>query len=147
MAKPDTKNQVPNFDEFESEQIGFPPYWNPEEGKFLYAMPVARDERDPKFHRYVWKAMIDTECQNGPADDAEKVIVKAGEFFTTSAYYTFDDLPLAVYMNIPIHLTALEKTDTNSGQKVWRWALKLSKENKALAAQRKETARLQQTNG
>lgn len=146
MAKT-TENQVPNFNDFESEQIGFPPYWNPEEGKQLYAMPVARDERDPKFHRYIWKAMIDTECQNGPADDAEKVTVKSGEFFTTSVYHSLDNLPLALYMNIPVLLIAKEKVPTKtSGQEVWKWDLKLSKENKKLIDQKRETLRLQAQN-
>src|SRR5688500_4170909 len=71
----------------ESEQIGFAPYWKPEEKKSIICRVSARDERDPEFKRYLVQVEQTTPCKGGPVENAEDVIVKKGEHCSLSVYY------------------------------------------------------------
>lgn len=78
--------------EWVEQQTGFPPYWNPAidektgKGNGFRATVMALDARDPDFQRYVLQAKQPLRCANGPAEDAEAVLVGAGEYFTCSDY-------------------------------------------------------------
>lgn len=140
------------------EQIGFPPYWNPmgslktrEEaiGRKLLFKPVALDERDPEFPRYICQASrVPIMCQSGPADDAKPVLVKVGENFTLSPYAA---LPLDRYFDIEVYIeiTGTRKlvgneASNNRPRDLWEWKLKVSpQDQKMLNARRAdETKRL-----
>jgi hypothetical protein len=131
-----------NFDvaQWESEQIGFPPYWNPSEGKKFLARVIARDERDPAFVRYVLQAQCKHTCQKGPSDDAEPCEVRAGEYFTCSVYAA---LPLTDYYGVVVLVTAVKKRklaatqDNPLKRDMWDFNLKVSPTDHKMLAERK----------
>ena len=129
--------------QWESEQIGFPPYWNPGEGKKFLARVIARDERDPTFVRYVLQAQCKHLCQKGPADDAEPCEVKAGEFFTCSVYAA---LPLSEYFGVVCLVTTLKKrklaatAENPQKRDMWDFNLKVAPADHKMLAQKKVEA-------
>ena len=154
-----TAEEVTDFDKalldavkgWEAEQIGFPPYWNPKViGNKLLARPVLLDTRDENFHRYVMVAtQVPIQCQRGPADGAEAVVVKPGEMFTMSPYAA---LPLDRYFDIEVFITVTGKRklpgneeSMNKPRDLWEFELKVSpNDRKMLNARRsEETKRLQ----
>jgi hypothetical protein len=64
---------------------GFPPYWLPEAGAKWAGSVIMKDESGD-FERYVVRATRPVMCQKGSGDEQERVLVKAGEFFTLSMY-------------------------------------------------------------
>jgi hypothetical protein len=127
---------------WEEEQTGFPPYWNPGEGKSFRGIVIARDVRDPDFVRYhIRSTQEDLECAIGPAVDAEPVKVTKGEIFTVSEY---SSLPLSDLLGLEIMAVALKQVPTKkAGQSRWVWKLFLPKESrKALDTRRAESAKL-----
>jgi len=161
MAKQDTKgaadkgqNQnpatdgLPDFDKWTDEQIGFAPYWKPAEGKWFFGMPVTIDMRDPKFVRYQFIAGADTPCQRGPSDEdderSEAVIVKKGETFSLSVYYSLRDafdqyLQYGAETGKPVlvRVDALRTVPTKNQPKCWQFRARLSpQQSKELAAWR-----------
>lgn len=132
MAKNEAKSTESteiDFSAFQEEQVGFPPYWNPEEGKQFYALPISRDERDPDFHRYVLQAFQDVDCQIGPSDDAETVKVKKGEFFTCSTYAA---LPLELYAlaKTPVLVSVKKKRELKGNKELWIFSVALAPADK-----------------
>jgi len=130
---------VPDFspENWSEEQVGFSPYWNPEEGKSFIGRLVEKDERDPNFVRYLIQAGEDLECARGPSEEAETVIVKKGEFFTISVYFSLQgvfDLYLesGIRAWMKVTATGISKTKT-PGRTVWQWKLQVPKEAKRLA--------------
>ena len=125
---------LPNFENWEEEQVGFAPYWGPAEMKWFYGQVVDKDERDPEFVRYLIRAGVDTQCQRGPVEDAEEVLVKAGEYFTISVYYSLQgafDFYLETGIKPWMKVTAIKTTETSkSGRTVWHWKLVVSPEDK-----------------
>jgi len=149
-------NKAPNgnaneidFSTWEEEQVGFAPYWNPEEGKFFVGTVVARDERDPEFLRYLIKAVVDTVCKRGPVDEAEEILVRKGEFFSISVYHAlaepFDFILenfTARGVDIQMKLTAVKEAKTKTqGRTVWQWKMHLPPEHKKMLTVAKETVR------
>lgn len=141
-------NDEIDFSTWEEEQVGFAPYWNPEPGKFFVGTPVARDERDPSFLRYLIKAGMDTDCKRGPVDDAEPVLVKKGEFFSVSVYYALAepfDLMLEEIVSKGIDIlakvTAIKTAKTKEKNDVWQWKMHLPPEHKKLMTAAKEEIR------
>lgn len=125
---------------YEEEQVGFPPYWSPEEGGQRFSgIPIARDDKDPEFVRYTLIADRVIHCKKGPAEDAEQVIVRPGERFSVSEYAS---LPLAELFGLPMMAVATHKSKTSTpGQSVWNWKLFLTPESKKqLHARRAEAA-------
>jgi hypothetical protein len=112
---------------WEEEQTGFPPYWNPSPGKAFRGVVLGLDEKDPDFPRYAFKATDQVICARGPADDAEEVIVKAGEFFTCSGYAA---LPLQRYIGFEVFVVAKSKRDIKGGKELWEFSLKIHPEEK-----------------
>lgn len=140
------------------EQIGFPPYWNPlgnfktkEEaiGRKLLFKPVALDERDPDFPRYICQATrVAIMCQSGPSADAKPVLVKPGENFTLSPYAA---LPLDRYFDIEVYIEvtgtrklAGNEESNNRPRDLWEWKLQVSPQDQKMLNGRRaeETKRL-----
>lgn len=119
------------------EQTGFPPYWTPVEGASFRGTVMARDDRDPKFNRYVISSSTPLECAQGPAEDAEPVHVLPGDMFSLSTYAA---LPLDDYMGFEVFVTAVNKRKIQGGsQDLWIFKLKVSPDTKAkVLALRKE---------
>lgn len=139
--------EVPNFEGWVDEQVGFAPYWNPEEGKWLYARVIARDERDPSFVRYLMQAGMDTECHRGAEGEAVKV--KRGEHFTISVYFSLRDL-FDLYLETGIRpfikvLAVKEVPTKTTGRNVWTWKVQVSPDDKKMIdAKKKEILLMQQ---
>ena len=159
MAK---NNEAPNQNDvnlntapegWESEQIGFPPYWNPtmkedDKGKTIpgtgnsfLGMPIQRDSRNPDFERYVIEASRDIMCKKGPAEDAEEILVRKGEFFTCSVYAA---LPLEEYFGYEVFVQPARKRklaptpEINQKRDLWDFDLKVSPATKKLLKERRK---------
>jgi hypothetical protein len=128
-TKSDSKTNVnPSAPQgWEDEQTGFPPYWNPEVGKTFRGVVLGLDEKDPDFKRFALKATDQIMCAQGPADDAEQVIVKPGEFFTCSAYAA---LPLERYVGFEVFVMAKNKRDIKGGKELWEFKLMIHPDEK-----------------
>lgn len=130
------------FDSWEEEHIGFPPYWNPELGIKLVARVISLDMRDENFHRWVLQATRhNIKCAMGPAEDAEEVTVKPGELFTCSAYA---GLPLDLFVGMEIMLNVKNKRKLSGNavsggvkRDLWVFEVKVSPADKKLLAERK----------
>ena len=105
-------------DGFVQEQVGFPPYFKPIEGRKIKFRPISIDMRDARFFRWVCEASHNIACWTGPKDDAEPVLVRAGEFFTMSVYAS---LPLERFLGEEIIAIVKSKRDIHDGQSVWIW--------------------------
>ncbi len=136
MAKNTAPNTTKNaamgdeedFSNWSEEQIGFAPYWTPEEGESVAFTVLSRDERSEDFHRYICRAeQNQVQCYRGKSANAEEVIVKRGEQFTMSIYDSLDEpfmFYLASGLSPRLRLTAKEKVPTgNAGREVWKWTL------------------------
>jgi hypothetical protein len=136
--------EIPNFEGWVTEEVGFAPYWTPAPGEKCYATLVARDERDPEFVRYLLIAGMPIRCHRGPREGGEEVIVNKGEQFSMSAYVQLDQ-PFMQYLNlgvpVPMLLTAKEKVKGGQGS-VWVWDIKVSPETKAMLTAARQTAAL-----
>jgi len=122
---------------FVEEQIGFPPYWTPEEGKSFYARVIEFDDRDPEFPRYIMQAGRETPCEQGGGEKMRPITVKKGEFFTVSEY---SGLPLGRYIGIPVFVTALNKRKLEGNRTTWDWTLRIPEQAKAILQKRREAA-------
>lgn len=119
---------MPEFKDFVEEQIELPPYWNPEEGKWWYGMPITVDDADPEFVRYVVQAEKDIVCMRGKKNEQEEVLVKAGEFFTLSAYA---GLPLHRYIGTRVLIRVKGTRDVGRPQEMWTFSLHVDPKDKA----------------
>lgn len=141
-----------DFSQWEEEQIGFAPYWSPEEGKYFVGQVAGKDMRDPEFVRYLIQASVDTECQRGPVDGAERVLVKKGEFFSISVYYSLADMFdlllerfTAVGKPLTCRLESVKTSKTSTqGRKVWNWKMLLPPADKKALTAMKEQVRREQ---
>lgn len=142
MAKPNTISvddfNVPsNFDA--EEQVGFAPYWSPEAGAKFVARVIAKEEaqKDTDFTRYLLQAGEDIACQRGGGDNAEDVMVKKGEFFTISVYFSLQglfDFYLENKFNPWMQVTCIDERPTKKpGQTVWTWKVNCTKDDKKKA--------------
>jgi hypothetical protein len=133
--------------EWVEQQTGFPPYWNPVvdedsgKGNGFKAKVMARDERDPEFIRYVLQATMGLRCQNGPADDAEEVLVKPGEYFTCGDYAA---LPLSDYFGEEVVVLTIRKRKLAANEKnpqkrdLWNFKILVSPETALRLEERRE---------
>lgn len=131
------------------QQVGFPPYWSPQrEGQPFFGRIVALDTRQEDFYRYVVQATkFPMFCRLGPADDAEKIMVQAGDFYTVSAYAS---LPLEDFFDIEVLVVATKKrklpgNEASKGVKrdLWMWDVKVEseKEKQIIERRRAEKAK------
>ena len=130
-------------DDWEEGSTGFPPYWNPGEGKSFRARFLLIDNRDPNFIRYVCinTGKFPLLCATGPAEDAEPVFVQPGEQFTISDYA---GLPLVYLLGEESTFMSKEKKKVVSDPKktVWIWKWKASPKVKQMVMDRKNAMAL-----
>lgn len=131
------------------QQVGFPPYWSPQrEGQPFFGRVVALDTRQEDFYRYVIQATkFPMFCRLGPADDAEKILVQPGDFFTVSNYAS---LPLEDFFDIEVIAIATKKrklpgNEASKGVKrdLWMWDVRVEsdKEKKIIEQRRSDKAK------
>ena len=121
------------------EQIGFDPYWTPEEGKRFVGTLLMRDERDPAFVRYQFRAEMDVECQRGPAADGQMVHVAKGETFNISMYAALEKT-LDEYVNfsddtgtlVMVEIIVKVPVTTKNQPKCWQFDANVPPATKAL---------------
>lgn len=129
---------MPEFANFEEEQITLPPYWNAHKDGWFYGMVVDLDNRDPEFPRYLVQAEKPLKCFVGSKDEREEVTVQPGEFFTLSVY---GSLPLDRYIGVKVLVKCTGKKDVGRPQPMWTFTLAVSPEDrKMLAEDRKRLA-------
>jgi hypothetical protein len=125
------------------EQVGFPPYWAPlREDSMFFGRIVALDTRQDNFHRYVVQATkFPMFCRLGPADDAEKIMVPAGDFYTVSSYA---GLPLSDFFDIEVCVRATKKrklpgNEASDGVKrdLWMWEVLVEPKDKEVIRDRR----------
>jgi hypothetical protein len=129
VSNPDS---LPEFQNFEEEQISLPPYLELKEvGQWFYAMPVFLDDKDPEFIRFIMKAEMPTKCQRGSRKKGENepVLVNKDEFFTLSAY---TGLPLDRYIGVPVLVKYIGDKDVGRPQLMKEFSLKVSPEHKKM---------------
>ena len=131
------ENLANEFAGWEEENVGFPPYWNPETDKSFLATVVMLDDRDPVFTRYVLQAKKPLTCLRGPKKEQEPVDVKAGEFFTCS---TYAGLPLAGYVGLDVLVTVKGTRDVGRPQPMWVFSIRVSPETRKILADRRAKA-------
>lgn len=137
-----------SVDGWAREQVGFPPYWAPlREDSMFFGRVVALDTRQADFQRYVVQATkFPIFCRLGPSDDADKVMVPAGDFYTVSAYA---GLPLSDFFDIEVCVRATKKrklpgNDASGGVKrdLWMWEVKVEpKDQEMIRTRRIEKAK------
>jgi hypothetical protein len=143
------KAMLESLKDWKREQVGFPPYWAPiREGALFFGRVVALDTRQDNFHRYVVQATkFPMFCRLGPADDAEKIMVQTGDFFTVSAYAS---LPLEEFFDVEVLVAATKKrklpgNEASDGVKrdLWMWDVRVEseKEKRVIASRRAEKAK------
>lgn len=140
--------------EYEKDQVGFPPYWKPvDTGDWFRGKVLMLDDRDPDFPRYVIEATQEFYAYKGTALDAEPILVLPGELYTINSY---SSLPLERYYgNWDIvgrtvrkrKLAASTKEDAQDYQKrprdLWDWEVMIPKELKQLLkSQREEESKM-----
>ncbi len=133
------KPQMPDFSDFEREDIGFAPFWKPEEQAegedpdFIYAIPIGRDERG-EFTRYIFKNLMpEQRCHKGPSKGGEDVVVPYGGRFSTSVWSQLQetlDFALACPFPVPMRIIAMFKTETEGGREMWNFDVSMPKETK-----------------
>lgn len=138
-AAPVQNQEIDGLEFSNEEQISFAPYWKPIVGASFVAKPIARDERDPEFIRFVMQAYQDMDCFSGPVEDAAEVKVEKGKYFSISDYKA---LPLDFYMGLPdpIKLT-VESTRKSSDPKkndMFVWSIKTTDRCKKILDARRE---------
>lgn len=114
--------------------MGFPPYWQPEEGKTFRGKVLSVDASDPEFVRFTLVATAPVKCARGPADDQTDVNVAVGELFTCSSYV---QLPLEHFMGLELWAMAMGERPLKGGKTTWDFKVKCSSETKALVEARK----------
>ena len=138
MAKPkgEQVNETPmnddNYADWSEEQIGFAPYWEPNEGLGFVGTPVAIDARDPDFVRFLFIAQQDIECFRGSAASAESVLVKKGERFSIGSYFALVDA-LGEFLTfqqttgkpLTVRVDAVRKVKTAKKQDCWQFRVRV----------------------
>ena len=149
-----TALDIPNFDtkNWTEEQVGFAPYWEPKKGAKIMAQIIQKDAPEESFVRYLMRAGQDMECsrgakgedEEGNKQDAEKVLVKKGEYFTVSVYFSLQGLfefYLVSGLKPWMEITAVEKVKTSKpGRTAWQWKVRVSPEDKRKADQLRAAA-------
>ena len=123
------------------QQLGFAPYFNPTPGAKFVATPIEIDDKDPDFVRYVFIAEHAMECQQGPKEDAEPVLVEAGGQFTMAAYASLS-MVFEDYLGLKCRVTVKDKIKIADNKTLWRFTLAVSQEDNArLMAQKQANSK------
>lgn len=121
----------------QKEQVGFHPYWPTEEGKKFFGKVISFDDKDQDFLRWTIQASCTHDCLTGKKDDAEKVQVKAGEFFNVSDYF---GLPLGKYLGHEVLVTCKRSKELKNNKSVWIWDVEVTPEVARLVKASQEAA-------
>lgn len=126
----------------EEQALGFPAYWKGSVGRKFVAQVIHLDDSDPEFQRWVFLAQHDTVCARGPVDEAEEVIVKKGEYFSTSAYAMIGNADSArglhQYIGEVVKLEVTGEQDTGQPSKMMVFKLSVTKETQAKILARRQ---------
>lgn len=102
---------------------GFLPYYNPIPGDAIAVIPVGFDRRQEGFERIVFEACEDVRCFTGPKEDAEEVIVRAGEKFNTSDYAALRITEAFFGFMFLLKVKEKVKVASDKTKTVWLWEL------------------------
>lgn len=147
------KNTAPNQstnvnaasnDEWEKEQIGFPPYLKVAVGLAVQAILMNLDATDPNFPRYTF--VNDQEepitCYKGDSEHQEEVKVYQGEQFSLSEYAGISREKLLLYVGLTVRLqiTRERKLPPIDGKprSFFEWELMVKKSDRPLIENRKK---------
>ena len=124
------------------EQISFPPYWKPDLGKGWRGIVIARDQRDPNFHRYIIESSITLDCRKGPVDDGEIITITPGMNFSIGVYAAlplerFEGLEVAVIAMSTRRLPGNEASE-HKPRDLWEFKTMVSPQVKALLVSRRQ---------
>jgi hypothetical protein len=122
---------APDASNWEKEQTGFDPYWNPGEKKIFFGRVVSYDDTDPDFIRYKIRCEQDTlECKQGAKEEAVDIVVQKGDTFTVSSYKQLDNKfqeYLESGINPVFKCEAVKEVKTKTvGQTCWIYDLRVS---------------------
>ena len=136
ISNPDA---MPEFQNWEEEQITLPPYWEVGMDKWFCGLVVSVDDRDEEFVRYLVQAEMPIKCFTGSKkkNEQEEVIVNKGEFFSLSAYAS---LPLDRYIGVRVLVRVTGRKDIGRPQPMWEFSLKVSPEDKKLLLEDRKMA-------
>lgn len=132
----DVNGDLLNFAEWSEEQIGFAPYWAPEETEegqdkpYFVGHIVARDERNPEMVTFLFQALQEVQCLRGPREERNVVNVAKGEYFSVSVYRGLEGTFIQYLesgINPPIYVQARNKSKVKSDPKrtFWNFTLKV----------------------
>jgi len=131
---PVTSNMAtPAPEGWETEATGFPPYWQPEEGKTFKGRVLSVDRNEPDFVRFSILATSPVKCARGPSDDQTEVNVNPGDLFNVSEYV---QLPLENYMGFEVWVQAKGERPLKGGKTTWDFDLRCAPETKRIVAER-----------
>lgn len=143
----------PDFASWSKLQIGFAPYWHPEEGKHFFGEIIAKDARDPEFIRFQVRNLKKVEtCRRGPNNDdstrgatGESVTIPKGDSFSVSVYYSLaEEFEYQLYLarklgqNVPMMVKALKTVKTSSNKECWTWEVRVSPQDRVLLDQHRD---------
>jgi hypothetical protein len=132
-STPDSEYGIPEG--FTDQQTGYPPYWNPSDGKVFLGTVLFRDARDEEFIRYVLRASRKMTCFEGEADNAQEVQVLPGQYFSVGEYAA---LPLEKYVGHEVMVIASGKRDIKGGKELWKFRLLCNDETTKLIAAKEQ---------
>jgi hypothetical protein len=126
-AKPD--------DGYVSENIGFPPYYNPIIGHAVDCVADSIDASDPEFVRLQFVlAQPKLLCHRGAKDpkdgSAEEVVVTEGEVFSMSDYHQirqFVAFALTCPFPVPMRIVVKDKIKIDGGKTLWQFDVRTPK--------------------
>jgi hypothetical protein len=149
MAKNTAPNTASNpvaadADEWEKEQIGFPPYLKAATGLSITALLLNLDATDPDFPRYTF-ANAQHEpitCYKGDEEHREDVPVYQGEQFSLAEYAGISREKMIVYMGMEVRLTVGKerRLPPKDGQPrtFFEWELMVKKSDRPMIEARKK---------
>ena len=128
----------------EDENLGFPPYWNPSEGGKFAATVITLDDGDPDFKWWVFRSCTRSRvpipaAKGEDGSEPEKVLVKKGEFFSTSDYVQFR-LHQYVGLEVMIYVKG-GKVKIAGGKTMWSMGMRVSTAVKELLNKRRMSNR------
>ena len=77
---------IPTGQGYEEAQVGFPPFWQPDEKNNKFAGEVIACDREGTFERWVVKATKPIVCYRGDEKNRQEEVISPGQYFTMSTY-------------------------------------------------------------
>lgn len=149
-----SKNPAPNTatntsnaagDEWEKEQIGFPPYLKAAPGLVVQAVLMNLDATDVNFPRYTFVngQQEPLTCFKGDSEHQEEVLVYQGEQFSMGEYAGISREKLVIYMGMEVRLTVGKERRLPNGadgkpRTFFEWELMVKKTDRPEIERRKQ---------